>query len=30
MKSLDFTAIYTIWLREMKRFFRARSRLIGS
>ncbi len=30
MKLIDFTAIYTIWLREMKRFFRARSRLIGS
>lgn len=30
MKVIDFTAIYTIWLREMKRFFRARSRLIGS
>ena len=23
-------AVYTIWLREMKVFFRARSRLIGS
>jgi len=27
---LNFTAIYTIWLREMKRFTRAKSRLIGS
>lgn len=30
MELIDFSAIYTIWLREMKRFFRARSRLIGS
>ena len=27
---LNFTAIYTIWLREMKRFARAKSRVIGS
>jgi len=27
---LCFNAIYTIWLREMTRFFRAKSRVIGS
>lgn len=27
---MDGTAIYTIWLREVKRFIRARSRIIGS
>lgn len=27
---LYFNAIYTIWLREMTRFFRAKSRVIGS
>ena len=30
MKLINFTAVYTIWFREMTRFFRARSRLIGS
>lgn len=29
-KVLNFEAIYTLWLREMKRFLRARSRVIGS
>jgi len=27
---ISWTAIYVLWLREMKRFLRARSRLIGS
>ena len=27
---LNFTAIYTIWLREMKRFARAKSRVFGA
>ena len=27
---LDLFAIYSIWLREMLRFFRLKSRLIGS
>jgi len=27
---LYFNAIYIIWLREMTRFFRAKSRVIGS
>ncbi len=30
MKLINPSAIYTLWLREMKRFFRARSRVIGS
>lgn len=30
MRITDFTALYTIWLREMKRFFRAKSRFVGS
>ncbi len=27
---MDLNAIYTIWLREIKRFYRAKSRIIGS
>ncbi len=27
---INVTAIYVLWLREMKRFFRAKSRIIGS
>jgi ABC-2 type transport system permease protein len=27
---IDGTAIYVLWLREMKRYFRARSRIVGS
>lgn len=30
MKFIDLNAVYTLWLREMKRFFRARSRIVGS
>ena len=30
MKPINFTAIYVLWLREMKRFCRARSRIIGT
>lgn len=30
MKSINFNAIYSIWLREMKRFMRAKSRVVGS
>jgi ABC-2 type transport system permease protein len=30
MISRELNAIYTIWLREMKRFVRARSRIIGN
>lgn len=30
MKLINRTAIYTLWLREMKRFLRARSRIIGT
>jgi ABC-2 type transport system permease protein len=30
MKLINLSAIYTLWLREMKRFFRARSRVLGS
>jgi len=30
MKLINFSAIYTLWLREMKRFFRAKSRVVGS
>jgi ABC-2 type transport system permease protein len=30
MELINFTAVYTIWFRELTRFFRARSRLIGS
>ena len=30
MNSQDFQAIYVMWLREMKRFFRAKSRVIGA
>ncbi len=30
MKLINPSAIYTLWLREMKRFYRARSRVIGS
>jgi ABC-2 type transport system permease protein len=30
MKVINTSAIYTLWLREMKRFFRAKSRVIGS
>jgi len=27
---IDLTAIYVLWLREMKRYFRAKSRILGS
>ncbi|MHC1582036.1 MAG: ABC transporter permease [Candidatus Syntropharchaeia archaeon] len=30
MKLIDFTAIYTLWLREILRFFRLKSRVVGS
>lgn len=30
MKSFSIIAIYNLWLREMKRFFRARSQILGS
>lgn len=30
MKLINLTAIYVLWLREMKRFFRAKSRIIGT
>ncbi|MFH0831881.1 MAG: ABC transporter permease [archaeon] len=30
MKLINWTAISTLWLREMKRFLRARSRIIGT
>lgn len=30
MKSKNFQAIYVMWLREMKRFLRAKSRVIGT
>lgn len=30
MKIINLTAIYVLWLREMKRFIRAKSRVIGS
>ncbi len=30
MKYINFTAIYVLWLREMKRFFRAPSRIVGT
>lgn len=30
MKSINLTAIYALWLREMKRFVRAKSRVIGT
>ena len=30
MRSKNFQAIYVMWLREMKRFFRAKSRVIGA
>jgi ABC-2 type transport system permease protein len=30
MKVINPSAIYTLWLREMKRFFRAKSRVVGS
>ena len=29
-KIINPTAIYVLWLREMKRFIRAKSRIIGS
>jgi len=29
MKSIDWVAIYVLWLREMKRFVRAKSRVVG-
>ncbi len=29
MKGINFTAVYVLWLREMKRFVRAKSRIIG-
>lgn len=30
MKMINWTAIYVMWLREMKRFIRSKSRIIGS
>jgi len=30
MKAGNITAVYTIWLREMKKFVRARSRIVGN
>jgi ABC-2 type transport system permease protein len=30
MTMISWTAVYVMWLREMKRFFRAKSRVIGS
>lgn len=30
MRLINLLAIYTLWLREMKRFFRAKSRVVGS
>jgi len=30
VKSINSTAIYVLWLREMKRFVRAKSRVIGT
>ncbi|RMF88942.1 MAG: multidrug ABC transporter permease [Methanobacteriota archaeon] len=30
MKLIDLSAIYTLWLRETKRYVRARSRVVGS
>lgn len=30
MKGIQFFAVYVLWLREMKKFWRARSRLIGT
>jgi ABC-2 type transport system permease protein len=30
MKAINASAIYTLWLREMKRFVRAKSRVVGS
>jgi ABC-2 type transport system permease protein len=30
MKAINLTAIYVLWLREMKRFIRAKSRVIGT
>lgn len=30
MRALSWTAIFVLWLREMKRFVRARSRLVGT
>src|SRR5437773_1238376 len=27
---MNFTAIYTLWLRQLKRYFRSKSRIIGS
>ena len=30
MRGIEFTAIYTIWLREMKKFVRSRSRIVGN
>ncbi len=27
---IDLTAVYVLWLREMKRYFRAKSRILGS
>jgi ABC-2 type transport system permease protein len=29
MKGINFTAVYVLWLREMKRFIRAKSRIVG-
>ena len=30
MKMINFTAVYVLWLREMKRYVRSKSRIIGS
>jgi ABC-2 type transport system permease protein len=30
MKTIDFRAIYILWLREMKKFVRSKSRIVGS
>ena len=30
MRGIEFTVIYTIWLREMKKFVRSRSRIVGN
>ena len=30
MKMIDWTAVYVLWLREMKRYIRSKSRIIGS
>ncbi len=30
MKTINFAAIYVLWLREMKKFIRSKSRIVGS